>query len=82
MDGDNEIKGLVNFTTGNPSYTSHNYGARAKLLWNLGDATTVLFNVDYDDFANQQAVYFRPAPVTLSNACATSAPPPGIYDTF
>ncbi len=71
-----------NFTTGNPSYTSHNYGARAKLRWNVGEATTVLFNVDYDDFANQQAVYFRPAPGTLSNAGATSTPPPGIYDTF
>ena len=72
----------TNFTTGNDAYTYNNYGGRIKLLWDVGDATSVLFNVDYDDYENQQAVFFRPAPGTRSSAGASSTPPPGLYDSF
>lgn len=70
-----------NFTTGHPTYLEHARGFKAKLEWNIGDATTVLFSGDHDDYYNQQAVYFRPAPGTVSGAGATSIPPPGRYDT-
>ena len=72
----------TNFTTGNDAYTYNNYGGRIKLLWDVGDATSVLFNVDYDDYENQQAVFFRPAPGTRSSAGASSIPPPDLYDSF
>ena len=70
-----------NFTTGNPTYLQDSKGFKAKLEWNLSDATSVLFSADHDDYYNQQAVYFRPAPGTLSGAGATSLPPAGRYDT-
>ena len=70
------------FTTGLPSYRQHNYGARTKFLFNLDDKTSVLLNADYDDYFNQQAVFFRPAPGTISSAGVTSIPPAGIYDTI
>ena len=72
----------TNFTTGNDAYTYHDYGGRIKLLWDVSDATSVLFNADYDDYFNQQAVFFRPAPGTASSAGAASIPPPDIYDSF
>jgi iron complex outermembrane receptor protein len=79
-----------NFTTGNETYLQDDYGGRIKLLWEPSDATSVLASFDYDDYYNQQAVYFRPAPLnptsgrpqTTSNAGAVSIPPPDIYDTF
>jgi iron complex outermembrane recepter protein len=71
-----------NFTTGNDTYLMHDYGGRAKLLWSPSDWVDILFNVDYDNFFNQQAVYFRPAPGTTSNAGAVSIPPPDEYDTY
>jgi iron complex outermembrane receptor protein len=71
-----------NLTTGADAYTQHNYGGRAKLLWDVGENTSVLFNADYDDYFNQQAVFFRPAPGTRSSAGATSVPPPGDYDSL
>lgn len=71
-----------NFTTGNPTYRSENFGGRIKVRWNLGESTTAMFNADYDDYKNQQAVYFRPAPGTRSNAGALSDPPAGRFDTF
>lgn len=70
-----------NFTTGNETYLQEAKGARAKLLWEPSEQTSVLFNVDYDDYFNQQAVYFRPAPGTISNAGPQSAPPSDPYDT-
>ncbi len=72
----------TNFTTGNDAYVYKNYGGRIKLLWDVGEDTSVLFNVDYDDYENQQAVFFRPAPGTRSNAGALSDPPPDLYDSF
>ena len=71
----------TNFTTGNPAYRFHNNGGRAKLLWTPSEKTSVLLNIDSDDYFNQQAVFFRPAPGTRSSAGATSVPPAGIYDT-
>jgi iron complex outermembrane receptor protein len=70
-----------NFTTGNDAYTQNTYGGRAKLLWEPSDEARVLFNVDFDDYENGQAVYFRPAPGTTSNAGESSIPPDYIYDT-
>jgi iron complex outermembrane recepter protein len=78
-----------NFTTGNPTYLQHDRGGRAKLQFSIGENTKLLLNADYDDYFNQQAVYFRPAPGTFSTArlpapnatVPASIPPPGIYDT-
>jgi iron complex outermembrane recepter protein len=76
----------TNFTTGNPTYLQHNRGGRAKLQFNFGDSTRLMLSADYDDYFNQQAVYFRPAPGTFSAAFVSgvpvSIPPPGDYDTF
>jgi iron complex outermembrane receptor protein len=51
-----------------PTYRQHNHGGRAKLNWKVGDKTTILFAADYDDYFNQQAVYFRPTPGTYTAA--------------
>ncbi len=72
----------TNFTTGSDAYTYHNYGGRIKVLWDVGDATSLLFNADYDEYVNQQAVFFRPAEGTTSSAGASSIPPPDLYDSF
>lgn len=86
-----------NLTLGIPAYRQNNYGGRAKLNWKMSDRTSILFNVDYDEYFNQQAVYFRPAPGTYTAVAAggasasvaagrrpvpaLSVPPPGRYDT-
>ena len=70
-----------NFTTGNPTYLQHNSGGRIKLKWSPSEATSVLFNIDGDNYFTQQAVYFRPAPGTVSSAGLVSTPPAGRYDT-
>jgi iron complex outermembrane receptor protein len=86
-----------NLNLGIPTYRQHNYGGRAKLNWKMSDKTSFLFNVDFDDYFNQQAVYFRPAPGTYSAVAAggasasvaagrrpvpsLSVPPVGRYDT-
>ncbi|MFA5631497.1 MAG: TonB-dependent receptor [Porticoccaceae bacterium] len=71
-----------NYTTGSDTYLQDAKGGRVKLLWEPSEKTSVLLNLDYDDYFNQQAVYFRPAPGTLSNAGPLSAPPSDPYDTF
>jgi iron complex outermembrane receptor protein len=75
-----------NYTTGNPTYLAHDRGGRAKLQFNISDRTTLKLSGDYDDYFNQQAVYFRPAPGTFSAAkvagVPVSIPPPNVYDTI
>ena len=71
-----------NFTTGNPTYLMASKGVKAKLLWDIGPATSLLLSADYDDYFNQQAVYFRPVDGTLSGAGAASRPPTFRYDTL
>lgn len=71
-----------NLTTGHEAYKGKNYGGRVKLLWDPSDATNVLLNVDYDYFTTQQGLINNPSQGTLGSAGATTAPPPGRYDTY
>lgn len=71
----------TNHTTGNDAYTQDNTGGRVKVLWEPSAQTSVLFNADYDDFFNQQGVFFRPAQGTMSNAGPDSIQPSDKYDS-
>jgi iron complex outermembrane receptor protein len=62
-----------NANLGIPTYRQSSHGGRAKLKWDVTDKTSILFNADYDDYFNQQAVYFRVAPGTFSAALPTGA---------
>ncbi|HKT72571.1 MAG TPA: TonB-dependent receptor [Steroidobacteraceae bacterium] len=42
----------TDLTTGKDTFTSHDFGARGKLLFTPGDSTTIKLAVDYGDFRN------------------------------
>jgi iron complex outermembrane recepter protein len=56
-----------NLTTGHDAYLTDNEGGRAKILWEPEEATSVLLSVDFDNYDNDQGMYFRPADGTESS---------------
>jgi iron complex outermembrane receptor protein len=51
----------TNFATGSPVYTAYNYGGRAKLLVELGDATRFLVTSFYDKTMTQEGAAYSVA---------------------
>jgi iron complex outermembrane receptor protein len=61
--GTNQGDGFgTDLTTGQPTFTRHDFGARSKLLWTPADGTRILIAADYNRARNEDGLGFHAVP--------------------
>jgi iron complex outermembrane recepter protein len=61
--GRNQADGWgTDLTTGQPTFTRHDFGARSKLLWNPADGTRILIAADYNRTRNEDGLGWHIVP--------------------
>lgn len=67
-------------TTGQPTYTRHDFGARSKLLWTPADGTRILAAADFNRTRNEDGLGWRAVPPAVGVDGVTRYD--GFYNTF
>ena len=79
--GTNQADGWgTDLTTGQPSFTRHDFGARSKLLWNPADGTRILFAADYNRTRNEDGLGWHAIPPAVGVDGTTRYN--GFYNTY
>ena len=79
--GRNQADGWgTDLTTGQPTYTRHDYGARAKLLLNPADGTRILVAMDFNRTRNEDGLGWHAVPPAVGVDGVTRYS--GFYNTF
>jgi iron complex outermembrane receptor protein len=61
--GTNQGDGLgTDLTTGQPTFTHHDFGARSKLIWTPADGSRILVAADYNRARNEEGLGFHVVP--------------------
>jgi iron complex outermembrane receptor protein len=69
-----------NLTTGNASYTSWNFGGRAKLLWTPFEGTSLRLTVDHDTTRSEEGIGFHA--ITGTESAGPFPAPSGFFDSI
>jgi iron complex outermembrane recepter protein len=79
--GRNQADGWgTDLTTGQPTFTRHDFGARTKLLWNPADGTRILIAADYNRTRNEDGLGWHGVPPAVGVDGMTRYN--GFYNTY
>jgi iron complex outermembrane receptor protein len=79
--GRNQADGWgTDLTTGQPTFTRHDFGARSKLLWNPADGTRILIAADYNRTRNEDGLGWHGVPPAVGVDGTTRYN--GFYNTY